>query len=227
MVKKTKTASIFSILKFPFHVVYQGLIYLLVLIHYILSFIRHFITKNNIDKMSGVEFEKYVAYLLKQNGYTNVELTQASNDYGIDILAMKKDVLYAFQCKKYTSKVGIDAIRQVSTGCIYYDHDIPVVITNSTFTKQALKLADTLEVELWDKETLTGLILHSHYAKYRKWLLYSWFVFFSFSICFFFWMKNGMIEIFYSLIILLSLEVFCLFQAIFHRKKIDYKSFMV
>lgn len=165
MAKKKKASSIIML---PFHCMYKIIFFLYLPFYYLLSNLKKYITNEPIDKMSGVEFEQFARLLLQQNGYTNVELTKASNDYGIDIVAMKGNVLYAIQCKKYSSKVGIDAIRQASTGCIYYDHDIAVVLTNSTFTTQAIKLADTLDVELWDKEMLNSLILHSNNAKRRK-----------------------------------------------------------
>jgi HJR/Mrr/RecB family endonuclease len=118
--------------------------------------------------MNGIEFEHFTKELLQQNHFQHVELTKASNDYGIDILAMKNDTLYAIQCKKYKNKVGIDAVRQAATGCLDYDQDIAVVFTNSTFSSQARKLAETLNVELWDYTTLQQLRKRTTLIKRRK-----------------------------------------------------------
>ena len=41
-------------------------------------------------------------------------------------------------------------MQEAYTGCSYYDCDIPVVITNSTFTKNAIEEAQTLGVKLID-----------------------------------------------------------------------------
>lgn len=162
-----------SKLMLPFRLAYKIIFICYLPFYYLFSMIKKYITNAHIDTMSGVEFEQYARLLLQQNGYTHVELTKASNDYGIDILAMKNDTLYAIQCKKYSSKVGIDAIRQASTGCIYYDHDMAVVLTNSTFSSQAKALAASLDVQLWDHEILTALILHSNKAKRRTYIVYS------------------------------------------------------
>ena len=41
-------------------------------------------------------------------------------------------------------------MQEAYTGCSYYDCDIPVVITNSSFTKNAIEEAQTLGVKLID-----------------------------------------------------------------------------
>lgn len=108
--------------------------------------------------MNGVEFEEYVCRLLKKNGFKNVTLTKKSHDYGIDILAKKKKKTYAFQCKYYSKPVGVAAIQQVYAGCEYYGYDIPVVITNQTYTRQAVTLARSNGVVLWDGHDLKSLM---------------------------------------------------------------------
>ena len=50
-----------------------------------------------IDYMDGHEFEYYCANILRKNGYSNVEVTRGSGDYGIDILAHKDEKSYAIQ----------------------------------------------------------------------------------------------------------------------------------
>lgn len=42
-----------------------------------------------VDAMDGHEFEYFCAELLKENGFVNVEVTQASGDFGVDVLAEK------------------------------------------------------------------------------------------------------------------------------------------
>ena len=66
---------------------------------------------NNFDEisfidngMTGIEFENYCKKLLIANGFENVKVTQASNDYGTDLTATKNQIKYAIQCKKYTEK---------------------------------------------------------------------------------------------------------------------------
>lgn len=112
----------------------------------------------NYDEMSGLEFERYCGYLLQKNAFTDIKITQASGDHGIDILAEKSGISYAFQCKCYSDNVGNDAIQQAHTGKCLYHMDIAVVITNRYFTQQAQDEAKQLGVKLWDRDKLNELI---------------------------------------------------------------------
>lgn len=113
--------------------------------------------KENQIQINGYEFEEYVAKLLRLNGYENVEVTQKSNDYGADVLAEKAGIRYVFQCKYYTSMVGISAVQQIYSAKDYYNAHIAVVVTNNVFTKAAKKLAKELKVILWDCEMVNKL----------------------------------------------------------------------
>ena len=64
-------------------------------------FLRHRLRRLlplDVDMMDGQEFEYYCADLLKSQGFLEVEVTRASGDYGVDILAEKDGVTYAIQC---------------------------------------------------------------------------------------------------------------------------------
>lgn len=98
---------------------------------------------------NGIDFEKYICDILIKNGYT-ANVTQASNDYGVDVLAEKDMVKYAIQCKYYSGSVGISSVQEVITGKQYYNCHIAVVATNSYFTKNAIELAKANNVLLWD-----------------------------------------------------------------------------
>lgn len=111
-----------------------------------------------IDEMSGLEFEVFCAKLLQKNGFTNVTVTKASSDHGIDILAEKDDITYAIQCKCYSSDIGNAAVQQAHTGKSLYHKDIAVVMTNRHFTPQAIEEADALGVKLWDRDKINVLI---------------------------------------------------------------------
>ncbi len=108
--------------------------------------------------MSGEDFEDYIALLLKRLGYKDVRLTKRSQDYGIDLLARKKNELYAFQCKYYSKPVGVAAVQQVYAGKDFYGADYAVVVTNNTFTRQAINLSLNNDVILWGEEELKGFI---------------------------------------------------------------------
>lgn len=109
---------------------------------------------DELDELDGWAFEEWCANVLKANGFINVEVTPKSGDNGADILAEKDDVTYSIQCKKYQSPVGVSAIQEVNTSKGMYNKDIAVVMTNSTFTPQAIKLAQSVNVKLWDGKRL-------------------------------------------------------------------------
>lgn len=111
-----------------------------------------------VDKMSGYEFEDWSVTLLKANGFTNVILTERSNDQGVDIIAKKNGLSYAIQCKCYSSKLGNKSIQEVTTGRIIYNCDRSLVITNSYFTDSAYAAAKATKTELWDRDTLIPFV---------------------------------------------------------------------
>lgn len=111
-----------------------------------------------IDQMDGHEFEWFVANVLAKNGFKNVQVTKASGDYGVDIIAYNGEVKCAFQCKRYTGTLGLQPIQEVLAGAGYYGASVAYVITNSYFSENARNLADRLGVILWDRNSLNYLI---------------------------------------------------------------------
>lgn len=109
---------------------------------------------NLIDSMSGVDFENYIASMLRRLGYSNVTVTKASGDYGADILASYKNIRCAFQCKRYGKNVGLKPIQEIYTAKQYYHCDRAVVVTNMRFSQNARNLAKQTGVELWDRDVL-------------------------------------------------------------------------
>lgn len=107
-----------------------------------------------VDTMDGHDFEEFCAELLERCGYQNVHVTRSSGDQGVDIIAIKHGVRYAFQCKRYASKLGNKPVQEVHTGKQFYSCQVGVVITNSYFTRGAEDAARRVNVELWDRDTL-------------------------------------------------------------------------
>ena len=111
----------------------------------------------HVDDMDGIEFETYIAGILKNRGYTNIKLTE-KYDYGVDIIAVKNGVRWGIQVKRYSGLVKADAVRQVVTGLKVYDCDRAMVITNSVFSRVAERLADSNECVLIDRRELSRII---------------------------------------------------------------------
>jgi len=119
---------------------------------------RRRIRRLGLDRIaSGYEFEIFIADLLKRNGYTNVVNTRQSGDYGADVLAEKDGLNYAVQCKFYSRPVGNKAVQEVYSAAQYYNCQESIVITNNTFTRGAIALAESTGTILWGRDELLRL----------------------------------------------------------------------
>lgn len=112
------------------------------------------VAMENFDNLDGLEFENWCANILRNNGFINVEVTRASGDQGVDILAEKGEIKYAIQCKCYSSDLGNSPIQEVHAGKSMYNCHVGAVMTNRHFTSGAKELAEATGVLLWDREKL-------------------------------------------------------------------------
>jgi restriction system protein len=114
----------------------------------------------NIDAMDGLEFEVYLADLLRRRGYSNVRLTERL-DLGVDIIARKDGITWGIQAKCYSGLVKAAAVRQVYTALAHYKCDRAMVISNSTYSRPAQSLANSTKTVLVDREQLSKWIYES------------------------------------------------------------------
>lgn len=110
-----------------------------------------------IDELDGHDFEDYCASLLKTNHFKDVHVTKGSGDFGLDILAERDGVTYGIQCKRYDKPIGVSAIQQAYAGRDYYGRMVGAVMTNQYFTDAAVKMAQALNIMLWDRDYIEGL----------------------------------------------------------------------
>lgn len=111
-----------------------------------------------IDLMEGHDFEYWSANLLRDFGFTNVEVTRGSGDQGVDILAEKDGIRYAIQCKCYRNPLGNTPIQEVHAGKEMYHCQIGAVMTNQYFTSSGKELAEKTGTLLWDRDWLRDAI---------------------------------------------------------------------
>lgn len=109
-------------------------------------------------RLTGFEFEEYMAQVLRDNGFRHVEVTVECGDQGVDILAVRNGKTYAIQCKNYVDLVGNKAVQEAYAGAQYYGCDIPVVVCPTDFTIPAQELAESTGVELWNGEKLSHMM---------------------------------------------------------------------
>ncbi|GEM_PF-594755 len=108
------------------------------------------------DHMDGTTFEHFVAELLRSNGY-RVDHVGQTGDYGADLIISNGTARWVVQTKRYSAQVGVDAVREAAAARAHYAAQGAIVITNSYFTPQAVKLARSNAVELWDRNVLVRL----------------------------------------------------------------------
>jgi restriction system protein len=111
-----------------------------------------------IDTMTGTAFERRLGELFKGLGYS-VRHTGRLGDFGADLIIERGWRKTAVQAKLYSNRqVGLSAVREALGACGIYSCDSSMVVTNSTFTWRARKLAEANNVELWDRGKLVSLL---------------------------------------------------------------------
>lgn len=115
-----------------------------------------------VDRLKGHDFEHFVGELLTTRGFDQVKITQASGDYGVDILARKDGKHYAIQAKRYSSNVDRKAISDSVAGLGFYKCQVAMVVTNSHFTKSAKIYANELGCKLVDRDVLKQWLEEYH-----------------------------------------------------------------
>lgn len=116
-------------------------------------------TLSDVDNMDGIAFEHYVANLLRSEGYSKVEVSKASGDFGVDITASKSSLRYAIQVKRYSGTVSRRAVSDAVAGKGHYSCDSAMVITNSYLSKQSKEFAASVRCEIVDRDILGEWIL--------------------------------------------------------------------
>lgn len=116
---------------------------------------------DNFASIHWMEFEKLMGKLFEKMGYRNIRVTKATGDYGIDIIAKRRNRVVAVQCKKWRDGVVSNKDIQGAIGAAsYYRAKKLIFITTARFTREAIEQAEgsSLEVELWDKDNLKDVI---------------------------------------------------------------------
>ena len=106
-----------------------------------------------VDAMTGVDFENYVAARLRAAGY-RVSLTKVTGDFGVDLIASKRGERVAVQCKRHGQRVGPAAVQQVVAGAAMHRCTATMVVSNQEFTVGAIALAQMHSCELVGRSRL-------------------------------------------------------------------------
>ncbi|WP_054941722.1 restriction endonuclease [Paenibacillus ihuae] len=112
----------------------------------------------DIDKMEGIQFEKYLGHLFRAQGY-KCEVTKAAGDYGADLIIQKDGKKIVVQAKRYSKNVGIKAVQEAQASIAHYGASEAWVVSNSDYTAAAYDLAKSNRVKLINREALIEMIL--------------------------------------------------------------------
>ena len=117
-----------------------------------------------LGDMAPDAFERLCQRMLREAGFTKVDVTGRSGDGGIDGIGVLRVNLVSFhvlfQCKRWKSSVGAAVVRDFR-GAMVGRADKGLIITTATFTPDARREATrdgAPAIDLVDGETLCGLL---------------------------------------------------------------------
>lgn len=109
---------------------------------------------SDTDSMTGPEFERWCAALLRRNQFRSVRVLGGSGDQGADIIAYKGLRKYVIQCKRYNRKLGNKPVQEANAAVEIYRGQVAVVMTNNFFTAGGVEAGRKCDVLLWDRKKL-------------------------------------------------------------------------
>lgn len=99
-----------------------------------------------MDSMTGREFEKHIAVLLRRDGCTNVVVLGRHGDRGVDITALTADGRrLVVQCKRFAPHLRItspEVQKFVGSAKVLYASDVALYVATCRFTPDALSIAE-------------------------------------------------------------------------------------
>jgi len=108
--------------------------------------------------LSGSAFEDLLVQLYGAMGYS-VQKTGQVGDAGCDLVVNMGNERVVVQAKRYAGTVGIAAVQEANTAKPIYNCSRAMVVTTSSFTKEAYEAARANNVKLVEGEELGGLLL--------------------------------------------------------------------
>ena len=108
----------------------------------------------SLDSLTASQFEEVCVKYLEYKDFNNIILLPKSEDERVTIVAEKEEVKYAIRCIKSDTKVKEDVVLGIESGRKHYRCHVGMVITNSSFTKEAIKVAEEKMIILKKKDGL-------------------------------------------------------------------------
>lgn len=112
---------------------------------------------DKFSRMSGLDFEKWVAEHFRKQGY-KVEMTKTTGDHGVDLLLYKgNELAAAVQCKCWDASVGEPTVRDFYGSLVNSKASEGYIFATTSFTQQAVDFAQDKPIKLIDLEALIKL----------------------------------------------------------------------
>jgi restriction system protein len=121
-------------------------------------------------ELSPRRFEELVAELYQRQGF-EIELTPETRDGGVDLYVVRHEsfgrVVTAVECKRWTSAVGVEIVRQLYGVVEHEDLNAGVLVTTSRFTRDAqeFRAKHRLRLALQDYFDLQTLLRDTTHRK--------------------------------------------------------------
>jgi restriction system protein len=112
-----------------------------------------------LRETSWSDFEVLVGEAFRRKGFSVQENIVGGADGGIDLTLHKNGKLHIVQCKQWrSSKVGVSIVREMFGVMTASNAESVSIVSSGYFTKDAIKFAQDLPIELINGEQLVELI---------------------------------------------------------------------
>lgn len=108
------------------------------------------------DGMTGPEFERFVARLMRASGCRDVRVSGGAGDMGADVTGRSPDGRrVVVQCKRFTGSLGSPHVQRFAgTARDIHGADVALLVTTGRPTRQAVEVARRCRITLIDRPAL-------------------------------------------------------------------------
>ncbi len=129
------------------------------------------LTIEDVDKLEPKSFEVLVAALFQKQGFT-VRLTPSSGNKGADVVAYpwkenNSGLIFKVKHCNVDSKLGNESVGEIIAAIRFYEDKyrrtfVPVVITNRMLSKEARKLCEKNQVQMYERKWMIDSLKKHH-----------------------------------------------------------------
>ena len=113
----------------------------------------------SIRDLSWQDFERYIAEVYRQQGYSVEETGLGGADGGVDLIVKRKGEVFLVQCKNWRErKVGVRVARELFGLVKAHGAASGILVISGEFTAEAWKFAKQTKLDLIDGKRLISLI---------------------------------------------------------------------